>query len=283
MRGLFFGGIVAGVLLGFGLGLVAAWSSWPSPVPRAIPADLRLDLKDDYIRMIASSYSLDGDLARAMGRLDSLKLSQAGTIVTDLARREPNPQYQQALIHLALDLKQPAAALARPTFTPRPTRMPLRAGPTIIYRVAVTPTAIKLVQAPAATPSELTPLPPTLAPNPGAPLFFLRSTTELFCYDTQGKGLIAIEVQGADGRPVPGVGVELSWGAGYEVFYTGFKPERGMGYADAIVSPGTYNVRLTGEVRSEVVPNLRVDYEPTECGTAAHQIRGWKLDFVPAN
>jgi hypothetical protein len=89
MRGLFFGGTLVGILLGLGLGLVIAWYLWPVSATEADPADLRLDLKDDYLRMIAASYSLDGDMAHALQRLDTLRLPQRDVSLGELIQGEP--------------------------------------------------------------------------------------------------------------------------------------------------------------------------------------------------
>jgi hypothetical protein len=281
MRGVFFGGTFAGFVLGLGLGLLSAWILWPIPLANAHPADLRLELKDDYIVMIASSYSLDGDLARAMQRLAALDLAHADESIARVVKGEQNPLYQQALIHLALDLKEPSAALARPTLTPRPAREHQTASPssTSQPRPAATIVQILPFSAPATLVPTSTSPPPTLVTNPDAPLFRLKSKTALRCSDTGGRGVIELDIRDKNGLPLPGIGVEVNWAAGDAVFYTGFMPEQGMGYADMEVSPGTYNVRLVEGARSEVIDKLQIDGEPSECTQGAHQVRGWRLTF----
>jgi hypothetical protein len=281
MRGLFFGGTLVGILLGLGLGLVIAWYLWPVSATEADPADLRLDLKDDYLRMIAASYSLDGDMAHALQRLDTLRLPQRDVSIGELIQGEPRPLYQQALIRLALDLKRQSVALARPTFTPRPTktRFPGRALPTAPPRAVSTPVQTVAGLPPSTTASEPTPLPATSVPNPNAPLFLLKSKSTLTCLDTRGHGVIQVFVQDADGKPLPGIGVEVNWSAGDDILYTGLKPERGMGYADEEVGPGRYNLRLTDNAQSNVVESLGVDEEPSVCSADALQVRGWMLVF----
>jgi hypothetical protein len=284
MRGLLIGGASLGLLAGLALGLVLAWFIWPVSYSNADPADLRLDLKDDYIRMIAASYSLDGDMARALQRLGVLQVAQPSTAVAALARRESAPSYQQALVRLALDLNQPAVALARPTFTPRPTRarIALRRTPSPIAPATATavPATPQAAVSPLHTPApEVTPLPPTFVPNSNAPQFQLKAKTALTCAETGGRARIEVDVQDAAGKPVPGVGVQVNWDAGDEIFYTGLKPERGMGYADLSVGPGTYNVRLTDTAQSKVVENLQVDAEGTSCAPGSAQVYGWRLVF----
>ncbi|NIW47254.1 MAG: hypothetical protein GWN30_21650, partial [Gammaproteobacteria bacterium] len=51
--------------------------------------------------------------------------------------------------------------------------------------------------------------------------------------------------------PVPGVEINIRWENNQESFYTGLKPEFGVGYADYIMTPGivyTLQVADGGEV-----------------------------------
>ena len=279
MRGLFVGGALVGILVGIALGLVISWSLWRVSYTEADPADLRLDLKDDYLRMIAASYSLDGDLPRAVQRLGVLQLTRPALQVGEQAQHEPNPLYQQALVRLALDLNQPAVVWARPTYTPRPTRTPTSGD------LAVTPVAPATRVAPTqplspdrSTPEPTAP-PPTLVPNPDAPRFQLKSKSSFGCAASGGHAHIEVDVQDAQGKPVSGIGVEINWNAGDEVIYTGLKPERGMGYAALDVGPGTFSVRLADTGESDVVTPLKVDGASGPCAPDASGVYGWKLVF----
>jgi hypothetical protein len=58
-------------------------------------------------------------------------------------------------------------------------------------------------------------------------------------------------------RQIPGIELILSWAGGEEHFFTGFKPELGNGYADALMQPGViYNLRVAdgGAFISELTP-----------------------------
>ncbi|MGB8646691.1 MAG: hypothetical protein WCF84_15735 [Anaerolineae bacterium] len=279
MRGLFIGGTLFGLVIGLVVGLLISWVFWPVTYVDADPSDLRLDLKDDYQRMIAAAYSLDGDMARAWTRLGSLQLQQPAVSVADLAQRETKPMYQQALIHLALDLKQPAIAMARPTYTPRPSRTseaPYK-PPTVRPRATAsrppTPTAILETPTP-----EPTSLPPTSAPNPAAPRYELVSKTAQPCSQARGPAHIEVQVQDKNGNPAPGVGVEINWDAGDEIVYTGLKPEHGFGFANLTVRPGAYNVRLTDTAQSPVVEGLDIEADASGCAPES-AIYGWQLVF----
>src|SRR5919199_1059181 len=105
MRGLSLGIWLNGIIVGVVIGLTVAWVYWPVTYTNSVPADLNLNAKDDYLRMIAASYSLDGDLPRALQRLQQLQLAKPYNSIASLVQREPNSLTQQALIRLALDLK----------------------------------------------------------------------------------------------------------------------------------------------------------------------------------
>jgi hypothetical protein len=67
--------------------------------------------------------------------------------------------------------------------------------------------------------------------------------------------VLQVEAMGLFGQPAPGALVIVSWDDQEERFYTGLKPEKGLGYADFTLSPGVvYTVRV-GE-GGQPVPNL---------------------------
>jgi hypothetical protein len=117
---------------------------------------------------------------------------------------------------------------------------------------------------------------PTRTPTatPGAP-FVLREQT-FVCEQTLRDPLIQVFVEDIDGRPVPGVEVVVNWEEGENHFFTGVKPDLGMGYADFIMTPGVvYSLRLVAG--GEIFPDLT----PAECETAAgsHYWGSWIMVF----
>jgi hypothetical protein len=87
--------------------------------------------------------------------------------------------------------------------------------------------------------------------TPGAP-FVLLDRKDI-CEKELNQPLFQIEAVDRFGLPVPGVLVIVSWNDGEERFYTGLKPEKGLGYADYTPSPGVvYAIRL-GEGGKAVV------------------------------
>jgi hypothetical protein len=83
----------------------------------------------------------------------------------------------------------------------------------------------------------------TNTPTPGAP--FVLENQERVCDQVLSEPLLQVQVTDAQGQPVPGVEIVVSWPGGEEHFYTGLKPELGLGYADYTISPDeTYALRL---------------------------------------
>jgi|GEM_PF-81193 len=83
----------------------------------------------------------------------------------------------------------------------------------------------------------------TNTPTPGAQ--FVLENQERVCDQVLSDPLLQVQVTGTQGQPVPGVEIVVSWPGGEEHFYTGLKPELGLGYADyTISSDETYSLRL---------------------------------------
>jgi hypothetical protein len=83
----------------------------------------------------------------------------------------------------------------------------------------------------------------TNTPTPGAP--FVLENQERICDQALSDPLLQVQVTDAQSQPVPGVEIVVSWPGGEEHFYTGLKPELGLGYADFTISPDeAYSLRL---------------------------------------
>jgi hypothetical protein len=260
---------------GIGLGLFMAWYIFPLSYTEAQPFDLNARDKDDILRMIASSYALDNSFELANQRLYYLQLPDAKARLSELAHTEPNELTQQALVKLRVDLDRPAEARARPTSTARPTRN-LTPAPRVTI-IVLEPTAV--IPTPVPSTPLPTPLPPTSEPNLNAPRFELVEKRALDCRSVGGGAAIRVVVLDASGKGLPGVPVEVNSALGNELFYTGFKPERGIGFGDVTVLPGTYSVHLVDTARSDVVGDLRIDTNVIQCGSNPAATQGWHLVF----
>jgi hypothetical protein len=250
--------LLTGLLIGLGLGLLYAWVISPVKYVDTSPASLRADFKDGYRAVIASAYLASGNIERAQSRLvllGDLDPVQALVNQAQQARSQGDPtNAAYALSMLAEALQQPPTIPATLTPIP-PTLTPIT--PTQTPEIVVTPsetgspTPTSLVMTPIRTPSRTpTPiLPPTprpsrtATPTLGAP--FLLVDQEVICNPAYPEALLQIAVADANGDPVPGMRLTVTWQGGSDTFYTGLKPDLGAGYADFEMTPGlTYSLQL---------------------------------------
>jgi hypothetical protein len=274
LRPLLFSWLLA-LMAGIGLGLFLAWYVLPVSYTEAQPYDLNGRDKDDYLRMIASSYALDNSFELARQRLYYLQLANTQARLAELARAETNPLTQQALVKLRLGLDQPARAAAQPSFTPHPTpnRIPAaRVTVVVLVPTQPLPTAVPPTPLPTA-------MPPTSEPNPNAPQFELKEIRALDCAAVGGGAALRVDVLDTAGNGLPGIAVEVNSDLGNELFYTGLKPEKGLGYGDVQVVPGVYSVHLVENAASSPVGDLRIESNVVECGSTPPTTQGWHLVF----
>ena len=233
--------LLIGLALGLAAGLIYAWVISPVEYTDITPALMGPEQREDYLLLIAWAYAADGDLGRAQGRLAALADPDIARTVTALAQRAAADGHPAdtvtALSALAVALgvgpgpAPTAGALASPS--PRPA--PLTAPATTQSLPAPTP----IVSRPVAT---LTPTPVYEYELAGA---------EKVCDPTLGGPLIQAQVQAPDGQPIPGVEVLITWDGGRDHFFTGFKPELGLGYGDFAMTPETtYSVSLAARSQS---------------------------------
>ena len=69
--------LALGLLVGVAFGLFLGWVAWPAEFSETDPTFLDESYQRDYALMIASAYSLDGDLSTAQRRLRSLGLEDS--------------------------------------------------------------------------------------------------------------------------------------------------------------------------------------------------------------
>jgi hypothetical protein len=99
----------------------------------------------------------------------------------------------------------------------------------------------------------------------------------LICDPAFETPLIQVYAFDASDNPVPGVGMIVTWDNEVNRFYTGLKPEFGLGYADFAIDPmKTYVLRL--EDGGDPVSGLT----GKECeGTGGERYYGsWRLNFT---
>lgn len=270
--------MLTGFILGIVLGVLYAWLISPVAYTDTPPATLRADFKDQYHTLIALAYASNGDLGRARARLALLDEPDAGALLAEQVQQastqgRPVSELQaMALLAEALGIEIQAP---EPTLTPAPSDTPAPM-PTATTTVATSPTpqetpeteAATATTDPDATPGstpaqENTPTatstPPTIpSPQPTATTsapFVLRER-QFVCEPALTRPLIQVEIFDSSEQPVPGMGVLVSWDGGQDRFFTGLKPEFGLGYGDFEMLPGVvYTLRLADG--GQLVSDLR--------------------------
>ncbi len=276
--------LLTGFVIGIVLGLVYAWLISPQDYHDTSPASLQPEFKDQYRAMIAAAFVATGNLPRAEARLALLGDSDVVLALSEQAQRTlgegESPLEAQALGLLAVALGQGSSATLPPTIpgetptqsqtsnpsppaNPEPTSTAESPEPTS-SNAAANPPSLPTDQTPQATrtiDTSTTPLPTrTPTATPGSP-FVLQSNT-FVCDPNLPNPLIQIIAEDSTGRPLPGEEIITSWESGEDFYFTGLKPELGLGYADYLMTPGVvYQVRMAGG--GQTVP----DITPAECET----------------
>ena len=282
--------LLTGLILGVALGLGYAWMINPVEYVDAPPYALRQDFKEQYRTLIALAYQYNGDLERAIYRLKALQdedITRTMAMQAQQALADGRPELEtQALGRLAVALGQgpvPVAAadtpanpatLPSPTMTlPSPTAV--LASPTPIESATPTPTAVSTLRTPQPTNTPLPTLSPTPTPTIGAP-FMLQDATQV-CNPNLEAPRIEVVIRDAAGQEVPSVALVVSWSGGEETFFTGLKPELGLGYADYEMTTGIiYALRLAQG--GQPVENLAAVECAAEDGT--RYWGGWQVLFI---
>ncbi len=237
---------LVGLAIGIAIGLGIAWGLWPVQYTNADPADLRLAYKDDYIRMVGAMFEMDGDLAGAKRRLSLLNSGTPANTVNDFLAREKDRskdwKTQAAVFHLAQVLYGTVKFL--------PPTPPGTAVPSVV----------------------------SYASKSAVPVFRLIERTPLTCDDEPLQAHLRLVVRDAHGADLPNVAIEIRWSLGDDTVYTGFKPERGVGFADYAAAADTFTVSVlnaTGDTATVPVGEAPVDCRADRGVTP----RGWKLVF----
>ncbi|HNN14888.1 MAG TPA: hypothetical protein PKL78_15105 [Anaerolineales bacterium] len=252
--------VAIALLIGLGLGLLYSWRISPVTYVDANPAILRADFKDQYRIAIAASYAATQDLARAQSRLGLLgdpdPIAELSAQAQRMLAQGESFEAVQPLAQLATDLTQgftsnPIAPTPFPTFsTPVAQFTPTLTDSTQDVAEATETTAPQPTlsfEQTALAPVNLETITPrptsTPTAGPGAP--FALVSQETICDPGQIRGLMQFMLQDSRRKEVPGVEIIVTWNAGEDRFFTGFKPELGDGYADFVMQENVvYNIRI---------------------------------------
>jgi hypothetical protein len=236
------------LIIGAALGLSYAWMISPTRYVDTVPSSLRADFKDQFRIAISAAYTSTGDIQRARARLallgdeDSLQAlsAQAQQMLANGMDFETANQIAQ----LASDLQ--GKNIAQPVDT-QTIFTPL-ANTTLIPSPNVTdiPPQTESPSTPDQPPGQLsTPTPrPTQKPTATSGAPFIVLSQETVCKPNLTEALLQVYAIDSHRRPLPGVELIVTWDAGEDHFFTGFKPELGNGYADFQMQSGiSYTLR----------------------------------------
>lgn len=262
--------LLLGLILGLAGALVYAWVLQPVVYVESSPARLGDEHKVEYILLVSQSYAADGDWNRAQRRLAALDDPELGNTVgaqVEAALRDGAPAdvvRNLAILADRLGVSNPAIAVFLPP-----------------GQVTATPTSevATLTPSPSRTrPATNTPFPtltPTLLPTPTPVPVYRLLRREQLCLEDEPAARIEVIVVDPFLEPLPGAEVVVQWELGEDHFFTGFKPEKGLGYADFNMEPEiSYGVSMAEG--SATLTGLQVVECDADLGGLAG---GWRLTF----
>jgi hypothetical protein len=263
--------ILTGLVLGLIMGLVYTWVISPVEEIDTHPHLLREDYKDIYRALIARAYQANNNLPRAEARLDLINDDDPALALAAQAQRYlaegGEVEIAKVLANLSSALQTAAitSGTQSPTsITPQDQENGQEQGTSAAEDNEVEP------DQDTPTPTEEESTEPTATPTESPP-FILQDSAPI-CDPTLGEPLIQVIATNSNGEGVPGVALEISLGPDIkETFYTGLKPEVGLGYADFLAEPGlTYTLEVleSGLVIEDIeVPTCVTESEDSYWGS----------------
>jgi hypothetical protein len=107
--------LALGLVLGAALGIFIGWVVWPVQYYDTVPAVLAPDYKDEYVLLVALSYSVDHDLDLAKRRLAALEEEESAArlvaLTERLIERDMAPSVITPLAELASDLGEDTSVM----------------------------------------------------------------------------------------------------------------------------------------------------------------------------
>lgn len=284
--------LLTALLLGIGLGLFYSWTLSPSQLlEETNPYVLRADYKDVYRSLIASAYQATGDLPRAEARLALLKEKDVAFLLAAQAQRilAEGGDYREAkaLANLSAALLGGEVQVAQ---SPTPSELPSTATRTPVPTLPPTWTPLPpsaTVPGTATTPDEeessttttvtMTPLPTATSTSTPTqiPPFILQEDSSICDATLKDTPLIQVYATDQEGEGVPGVEVQVtSEGGEKEIFFTGLKPEFGLGYADFEMTPG---VVYTVVLQKSGIQISEIKVKKCSTGTGEEYWGSWQI------
>ncbi len=276
-RGSTAGWLLLGLVIGLAFALYYAWVLNPVVYTDAQPSRLSEAYQREYILLVSQSYASNQNWAQAESRLAQLEDPNLAQTVRGLldaeVKAQSNPELIRQLATLARQLGVEGQAVA--IFAPTPPPDNLLPTPTVA--LALQETAVAITQTETITATAALPPTPSATPRPTRaatatpqPNYRLLDQEQI-CTD---EDVNRIEVVTVDAflNDLPGVKVLVNAQDENSHFFTGFKPEVGIGYGDFAMSPdSSYSILLADG--SPEVSGLRIE----NCATGF--AGGWRLTF----
>lgn len=263
--------LLTGLILGLILGLVYSWVISPVSQVDTHPNLLRTDYKDIYRSLISRAYRANNNLPRAEARLDLIGDDEPALALAAQAQRflAEGGDHEMAVILANLSAALKSSAVAENTPVP-PT------GTAATSDSDENPTAAEEDTEENGgnnldSTSTMEPVSSRTPPPTESPPFILQDSSPI-CDPTLSESLIQVIATNSAGDGIPGVAIQISLGSDpKEVFYTGLKPELGLGYADFSAEPGlSYQVEIpdSGLIVSDIeVPTCQNESEESYWGS----------------
>ncbi len=253
--------LLTGLLLGLALGFIITMVILPIQYTNVPPETLNTTDKDRYRLMISQAFRANQDLGRASARLGLLRDDDIAGQLIQQSRRSETKSDAQVLLNLAQAIQNP---LAQPIITSQAPESDITAqaiDSAITFTPAQTETIVPTeTPSETATPQPTRPLSTSIVQNSPTPnlttgLPFQLTENKTICNSSYRESLIQVEVFDAVGEPISNARITVTWSTGQDMFFTGFYPEIGLGYADFSMTPDSiYSVKV-GEI-GEMVTNL---------------------------
>jgi hypothetical protein len=246
-------GLLLGIILALGGAFYVTREIIPLPQADTAPWQLTTDAKNAYVVAIILDYTHQGDLGTTIQRLVDLRLPTSDPIqaVADIACQLATSPYistnsgadaVRAMIQFYKLQNKSGCADDLPLVSQN--------NPVVVTVVLPTPT---LPPPPTKTPEAVisgqdnqtpTPTRTPFVPPTAPPASFELVIANTFC-DVQLSGIIEVRVINNSGVELPAMPIRVRWDGGSSQFYSGLKPERGLGYADFQMEQGrAYTIEM---------------------------------------
>lgn len=257
--------LLTGLMLGLAMGLIYAWVISPVTEVDTHPNLLRDDYKDIYRSLVSRAYQANQNLPRAEARLELLGDDDPALALAAQAQRFLAENGDNEMAKVLANLSAAMQISSGPAATPIPPTLAQNSeGETSGSSNNESGSENSGQDSARSTREPTSEAPTSPTPSPTTPHSFFLQDSSPICDPTLGETLIQIIATDGSGEGVPGITLEISLGTDpTEIFYTGLKPELGLGYADYLAEPGlTYQLEIpdSGLVITDIeVPTCLTD------------------------